>query len=247
MLKCELQSSTISIRRAWACYEKCAAMKNPCWPTTANSAENGHTTASSLRGRHRRAPTSQVPRASTSSHTSRPSSTVHARNINTIHDSAVPSGRRTNRISYRESSDADGDGDNDDDVPDDPDDEDFVIDEDAEAQGESSDDDSGDSDDSAFGQRKRKRRKRAGSRQEESKPWIAPTRSSRRLGRRERVNYAAFDVNSDIDMEEEDDDGDNDHSLARLVLKEASYEKRDGIRFDRDWLLQENRTIRIHR
>ena len=66
-----------------------------------------------------------------------------------------------------------------------------------------------------------------------------PDAKLRRLGRRERVNYAAFDVNSDIDMEEEDDDGDNDNSLARLVLKEASYEKRDGIRFDRDWLLQE--------
>jgi hypothetical protein len=40
-------------------------------------------------------------------------------------------------------------------------------------------------------------------------------------------------------MEEDDDDGDDDNSLARLVLKEASYEKRDGIRFDREWLLQE--------
>ena len=60
-----------------------AAMKNRRKPTTANSAENGHTMASSLRGRHRRAPTSQVPRASGSSHTSRPISTASNRNINT--------------------------------------------------------------------------------------------------------------------------------------------------------------------
>ena len=50
----------------------------------------------------------------------------------------------------------------------------------------------------------------------------SPRREAPPTWAKERVNYAAFDVNSDIDMEEEDDDGDNDDSLARLVLKEAS-------------------------
>lgn len=211
-----------------------AAMKNRGKPAGADTSKSGQMMPSSARRGNRRATTSQ-PSSSSGSAALVPSRTAPTHNVSTIHDSAAPSGRRTSRISYRESSDDEGD--NDEDVPDDPDDEDFVIDEDA--QRESSSDDSSDGDDLAFGEQKRKRRKRGGSTQQESKPWIAPTRSSRRLGRRERVNYAAFDVNSDIDMDEEDNGGDDENSLAHLVLKEASYEKRDGVRFDRDWLLQE--------